>query len=96
MQHWILYSQAYGQATRLCRKLPPEPSAWHRHRCDTGYHNDNRMVFAGIMLLAPPFSLILLIPGTVLYLLSAYAAIEPGIEKRVVQPFEKSKPAENE
>lgn len=26
-------------------KLPPEPSAWHRHRCDTGYHNNNRMVF---------------------------------------------------
>ena len=54
------------------------------------------LVFAGIMLLTTPFSLILLIPGTALYLLSAYAAIEPGIEKRVVQPFEKSKPAENE
>ena len=53
------------------------------------------LVFAGIMLLTTPFSLILLIPGTALYLLSAYAAIEPGIEKRVVQPFEKSKPAEN-
>ena len=52
--------------------------------------------FVGIMLLTTPFSLIFLIPGTVLYLLSAYAAIEPGIEKRVVQPFEKSKPAENE
>lgn len=52
------------------------------------------LVFAGIMLLETPFSLILLIPGTALYVLSAYAAIEPGIEKRVVQPFEKSKPAE--
>ena len=49
------------------------------------------LVFAGIMLLATPFSLILLIPGTALYVLSAYAAIEPGIEKRVVQPFEKQK-----
>lgn len=49
------------------------------------------LVFAGFMLLAVPFSLILLIPGMALYLLSAYAAIGPGIEKRVVQPFEKQK-----
>ena len=48
-------------------------------------------VFSGFMLLAVPFSLILLIPGMALYLLSAYAAIGPGIEKRVVQPFEKQK-----
>ena len=47
------------------------------------------LIFAGFMLLTAPFSLILLIPGTALYLLSAYAAIGPGIEKRVVQPFEK-------
>ena len=47
------------------------------------------LVFAGFMLLAVPFSLILLIPGMALYLLSAYAAIGPGIEKRVIQPFER-------
>ena len=47
------------------------------------------LVFAGFMLLAVPFSLILLIPGMALYLLSAYAAIGPGIEQRVVQPFER-------
>lgn len=51
------------------------------------------LAFVGVMLMAAPFSLILLIPGTALYMLSGYATIEPGIEKRVVQPFEEKKRA---